>query len=107
ASVLAALKRQAVLLQRFVVIALLSEREPEVVVSQLVALHHLGLGGEALAPLLALTLGVVALEREVGLRAGERRVQLDGALRRDAGVLMPAQVAQYERHQIVGVGVVG
>src|SRR3989442_15908875 len=61
----------------------------------------------SLASLLAPALRGVALEREVGLRARERRVQLDRALRRDARVLVTAQVAQQERHQIMGVGIVG
>src|SRR5438034_11833597 len=96
APVLAALQRQPIFLQRLVVVALLAERESEVVVGELVALHHLGLGGEALASLLALALRGVALEREVGLRAREPRIQLDRALRRDARVLVTAQVAQHE-----------
>src|SRR2546426_5705438 len=75
--VLAALQRQPVFLQRLVVVALLAERESEVVVGELVALHHLGLRGEALASLLALALRGVTLEREIGLRAGERRIPLD------------------------------
>src|SRR2546426_12652527 len=74
-SVLAALQRQPVFLQRLVVVALLAERESEVVVGELVALHHLRLRGEALASLLAPALRGVALEREVGLRARERRGQ--------------------------------
>src|SRR5213079_3738973 len=72
APVLAALQRQPVFLQRLVVVALLAERESEVVVGERVALHHLGLRGETLASLLALALGGVTLEREVGLRSGER-----------------------------------
>ena len=72
-----------------------------------VALDHLRHGGAPLPRLAALALGVVPLERQIGLRAGEGRVELDGPLRRGARILVAPQVAQHEGHQVVGVRVVG
>ena len=106
-AILAALDREAVLAQRLGVVALLPEREAEVVMRELAALDDLGRGMLAQAVLGRLAFGAVALQRQVGLRARQRRVQLDGALRRGARVLMPPHVAQHERHQVMGVGVVG
>src|SRR5258708_32030781 len=84
AAVLAALHREAILAQRLLVVPLLPEREAEVVVRQRTALGHLGLGALLHAQLLTLPLGVVALEGEVGLRARQRRGEVDGAPRRGA-----------------------
>ena len=46
------------------------------------------------------------LERQVGLRACEVGVQLNGALARGPSLLVPPQVAQHERQQVMGVGVI-
>jgi hypothetical protein len=107
AAVLTALDGEAVLAQRFDVVALLPEREPEVEVRQLAAFDHLHL--ERLAHEIRLTLALVGgepIDRQVGLGAGERRVELDGALRRGARFLVPPHVPQHERHQVVRAGVV-
>src|SRR5258708_15655885 len=92
AAILAALDREAVFAQRLGVVALLPEREAEVVMRELAALDDLGRGVLAQAVLGRLAFGAVALQRQVGLRACQRRVELDGALRRSAGVLMPPHV---------------
>ena len=104
--ILAALDREAIFAERFGVIALLPEREPEVVMRQLAAFHHFRRGLLAQPVLGRLALGAVPLQRQVGLRACERRVQLNRALGGGARVLMTTHVAQHERHQIMGVGVV-
>src|SRR5436309_12913119 len=76
AAVLAPLQPQPVLAQRLVVVALLAEGEPKVVVRQRVALDDRRLGRLALPQLAGLPLAVVALERAVGLRAREWRLEL-------------------------------
>src|SRR3989441_5832180 len=87
---------------RSVVIALLAECEPQVVVGERVAFDYLRLGHLAGAPLLGAALGVVALEREIGLGAGQRRGEVGGAPRRGAGGLVVGPVAPHERPQRVG-----
>jgi len=69
ASVLAAVERQPVLAQRLDVVALLAEGEAEVVMRQRAPRGDLRLGLRAQALLLAAALGIVALERQIGLRA--------------------------------------
>ena len=106
-AILAALDREPILAQCLRVVALLAEREPQVVVRQLAALGHLRRGLLAQPLLGRLPLGAVAFQREIRLRARQRRIELNRALRRGARVLMPPHVAQHERHQVMGVGVVG
>src|SRR5206468_6753566 len=77
--VFAALDREPVLAQRLCVVALLPEREPEVEMRELAALGDLGRGLLAQALLGRLALGAIALERQVRLRARERRVGLASA----------------------------
>ena len=107
AAVLAALDREAVFTQRLRVVALLPEREAEIVMRELGALGDLG-RRHVPQPLLGrLAFGAVALERQVRLGARQRRIELDRALGRGARILMPPHVAEHERHQVVRVGVVG
>ena len=105
--IFAALDREAILAQRFRVVAFLPERESEVEMRELTAFRHFR--GRLLAqPVLGrLTLGAIPLQRQIGLRARERRVELDRPLGGGARVLMTPHVPQHERHQIMRVGVVG
>src|SRR5258708_39298523 len=77
-AILAALDREAVLAQRLGVVALLPEREAEVVMRELAALGDLGRGLLAQAVLGRLAFGAVALQREVGLRPRQRRGGVGG-----------------------------
>lgn len=91
--ILAALDRETVFAQRFRVVALLAEREPEVEVRELAAFGHFRRRLLAQALLRRLPLGAVALQGEIGLRAGERRVELDRAFGGAACLLMAPHVA--------------
>ena len=104
--ILAAFDREPILPQRLRVVALLPEREPEIVVRQLARLRDLGRGLVAQPLLGRFTLRAIAFQRKIRLRAGEWRIELNRALRCGAGVLMPPHVAQHERHQVVRVGIV-
>src|SRR5258708_11811097 len=89
-AILAALDREAVLAQRLGVVALLPEREAEVVMRELAALGDLGRGLLAQAVLGRLAFGAVALQREVGLRPRQRRGGVGGgAWRRPPRPLAP------------------
>ncbi len=109
-AVFTALQRELVLAKRFGVVALLPEGEAEVEVRELLVVAHLESHRALLLPLgheLLEARAVVAVEREVGLRPRQRRIELDGATGGDARLLVPPRVAQHEAHQIVGVRVVG
>ena len=100
------LDRQAILAQRLRVVALLPEREPEVVVRELAALGDFRRRLLAQALLGRLALGAVTLQGKIRLRPRERRVELDRALGRRARLLVPAHVSQHKCHQIMRVRVV-
>ena len=107
AGVLAPFDREAVFAQRLRVVALLPEREAEIVVGQLTAFGDFR-RRRVLQPLLGrFALGPIPFQRQVRLGARQRRIQLDRALGRGARILMPPHVAEHERHQVVRVGVVG
>src|SRR5439155_8242436 len=95
--VFAALDREAILAQRLRVVAFLPEREPQVVMRELAAFGDLRLRLFAQPVLGRLPLGTVALQGQVGLGAGERRVELDGPLGRGARLLVAAPVAERQR----------
>jgi len=43
------------------------------------------------------------LQREIGVRARQCRVQLDRAARRRLGILVPSDVSEHEAHEVQGV----
>ena len=104
--ILAALDREAIFAQGLRVVALLPEREPEIVVRELAALGDFRLGLRAQPVLGRLPLGAIALQREIRLGPRERRIQLNRAFGGRAGLLVAPHIAQHERHQVVRVGVV-
>ena len=106
--ILVTVEREPVFLQRLGVVALLPEGEAEIVVREVAVRRQLERGRAALLPLgneLVVARGVVAIDREIRLRARERRVELDRALRRHARLLVPAEIAEHEADQVVRVGV--
>src|SRR2546426_7304543 len=108
--ILPTLDREAILAQRLRVVALLPEREPEVVVRELAALGDFRRGLLAQPLLDRLALGAVTLEGQIRLRPRERRGELDRALGRPAPRPVPAPVAPHASHQgkgVRGVRVVG
>ena len=95
-AILAAIESDAVLAHRLGVVSLAAERETEVVVRELPLDRHLqlALGRRAVAA------GPLLLDREVRVRARQRRIELDRAARRRLRVLVASDVAEHEAHQI-------
>ena len=96
-ALLAALESELVLAQRLRVVALLPEREPQIEVRELAPIA-------AARPRRALW--PEWLERQVGLRAGERRIESDRALGGCLRFLVSPHVAEHEAHQVVRVRIV-
>ena len=109
--ILAAFERKLVLALRLGVVALLPEREPEVVVREFHALAHLHHALRAALVNAGRQLRVPAqlalVDREVGLRARQRRIELHRALVRGGGLLVPSHVAVHEAQQELRVGILG
>src|SRR2546426_1951786 len=78
--ILPTLDREAILAQRLRVVALLPEREPEVVVRELAALGDFRRGLLAQPLLDRLALGAVTLEGQIRLRPPDRRVVVGAAV---------------------------
>ena len=100
-----ALERDLVLAKRLGVVALAAEREAEVVARELPFAAHLQLafGGR-------LGFGArhaLRIDREIGVRARQRGIELDRATRDRLRVLVPPHVAEHEAHQVEGVVVLG
>ena len=114
-AVLARLQRHAVFAQRLGEVALLPEREPELVVRERIPLQRYAIGIGACAarpPRLPRLRGLLALrhqplEREVRLRPRQHGVERNGALGRPQRALVQSHVAVDEREQVVRFGVVG
>ena len=107
-AVLPGLERQAIFAQRLVVIALLPEGEPEIEVRERTRRAPAAGAGVARSrrPRASPGPAVVAVERQIRLRAGQRRVERDGALGRVPRRLVLPQVAVDEGEQVVRLGVV-
>ncbi len=97
-ALLAALERHLVLAQRLGVVALAAEREAEVVAGELPFARDLqlalGIG------LRRRTIDALMVDREIRVRARQRRVELNRASRDCSRIVVPAQVAEHEAHEI-------
>ena len=110
-TILASVERFGVLAQRFAKVALLPEGEAEVELRELAFGLHLHRGDAHRRarrrrlyrfPLLRAPL----FDGEVRVRARQRGIELNGAPRDFARLLVQAEVAEHEAHEIVRVGIV-
>jgi hypothetical protein len=85
------------------VVSLLTERQPQVVVTQGTTFGHLREEFRGHLHGLAFAVSDVLLEREVGLGAGEGRIQANRMPRRSASLFVPCEVPIHERDQILCV----
>jgi len=95
-----ALQRQPVFRERFVVVRLLAEGEAEIEVRELRLLAHLHLHDARGVPSGFLDVLAIRGEREVRVRARERRIEIDRALGDLTGLVVPAGVSEDEAEQI-------
>ena len=112
-AILAGVEREPVLAQRFVVVALLPEREPEVEVGEGRALDRLRAPSArdgspcARAHSSAACPGSKRSSERLACARAKRRIERDGALGGVARGLVLAHVAVHEGQEVVRVGVVG